>query len=98
MYFLNINPPNKVHLLYIVDVLFAPCRKYAYYNINGLLKKRCTMNIKLEDLSKEELLEYVKKIHEDKNEKYGLVWDREKEPEQIVVDCDKYIPILVSEE
>lgn len=56
------------------------------------------MNIKLEDLSKEELLEYVKKIHEDKNEKYGLVWDREKEPEQIVVDCDKYIPILVSEE
>ena len=26
--------------------------------------------------------------------KYGLVWDREKEPEQVVLDCENNLPIL----
>ncbi len=45
-------------------------------------------------MSKEELIEYIKNLSENENGKYGLVWDKEKEPEQIVVDCDKYIPVL----
>ena len=45
-------------------------------------------------MTKEELIEYIKNLSENENGKYGLVWDKEKEPEQIVVDCDKYIPVL----
>ena len=45
-------------------------------------------------MSKDELIEYIKKLKKKQNGKYGLVWDREKEPEQIVKECDKYIPIL----
>jgi adenine-specific DNA-methyltransferase len=47
-----------------------------------------------EELSKEELLDYIKNLNEFDNGKYGLVWDKEKELEKIVVDCDKYIPVL----
>ena len=47
-----------------------------------------------EELTKEELIEYIKKINEGETGKYGLIWDKEKEPEQIVMDCDKKIPIL----
>lgn len=47
-----------------------------------------------EEMTKEELVEYIKNLNEEKNGKYGLVWDKEKEPEQIVLECDKYIPIL----
>ena len=47
-----------------------------------------------EQMTKEELIEYINSLNEEKNGKYGLVWDKEKEPEKIVVDCDKYIPIL----
>lgn len=46
------------------------------------------------EMTKEELIEYINHLSEEKNGKYGLVWDREKIPEKIVVDCDKYIPIL----
>lgn len=45
-------------------------------------------------MTKEELIEYIKNLNENDNGKYGLIWDKEKEPEQIVVDCDKYIPVL----
>ena len=48
----------------------------------------------LEEMTKEELVQYIEEINEEKNGKYGLVWDKEKEPEKIVEDCDKYIPIL----
>lgn len=47
-----------------------------------------------EDMSKEELILYIKSLNENQNGKYGLVWDKEREPEQIVVECNKYIPIL----
>ena len=46
------------------------------------------------NMTKEELIEYIKSLNEEQSGKLGLVWDREKVPEQIVVDCDKYIPIL----
>lgn len=47
-----------------------------------------------ENMSKEELIEYIKNLDEEHSGKYGLVWDMEKVPEQIVVDCNKYIPVL----
>jgi len=50
---------------------------------------------KYKDLSKEELLKLVEKQEiELKTKKYGLVWDSEKEPEQVVLDCENNIPIL----
>jgi adenine-specific DNA-methyltransferase len=48
-----------------------------------------------DNLSKEELLKIVKKQELDlKSKKYGLVWDDEKEPEQVVLDCRDNLPIL----
>jgi len=42
--------------------------------------------------SKEEL---IKRIHElEKRKKYGLVWDEEREPEQVVLQCKKGLPVL----
>lgn len=50
---------------------------------------------KYDTFSREELLELLQK--QDKElalKKYGLAWDSEKEPEQVVVDCAKKLPIL----
>jgi len=47
-----------------------------------------------DEMTKEELIDYIKSLNEEHNGKYGLIWDKEKEPEQIVVECDKFIPIL----
>lgn len=50
---------------------------------------------KYQDLSKEELLKEVEKLQQElKSKKYGLVWDSEKEPEKVVVDCENNLPIL----
>ena len=50
---------------------------------------------KYQDLSKEELLKLIEKQEAElKSKKYGLVWDGEKEPEQVVLDCENYLPIL----
>jgi adenine-specific DNA-methyltransferase len=51
-----------------------------------------------EDMSKEELIEYINNLNEEQSGKYGLVWDAEKVPEQIVTECNKLIPILKEEE
>lgn len=51
-----------------------------------------------EKMSKEDLIEYIKNINETNNGKYGLIWDKEKEPEKIVEECNKYIPILKEDE
>lgn len=46
-------------------------------------------------LSKEELLKIVgKQESELDSKKYGLVWDRERDPEQVVLDCENNLPIL----
>lgn len=50
--------------------------------------------MKFETMSKEELIEYINSLKDTETGKYGLVWDNEREPEQIVEECDKYIPIL----
>ena len=45
---------------------------------------------KYDSFSREELIELLQK--QDKElalKKYGIVWDNEKEPEQVVVDCVK---------
>lgn len=52
---------------------------------------------KYENLSKEELLALVQKQEEElKRKKYGLMWEREREPEKVVLDCANYLPILAS--
>ncbi|MDD4111212.1 MAG: site-specific DNA-methyltransferase [Clostridia bacterium] len=47
-----------------------------------------------EEMDKPSLIKYIEELNEESNGKYGLVWDKEKEPESIVVNCDKLIPIL----
>ncbi|PIZ65890.1 restriction endonuclease [Candidatus Roizmanbacteria bacterium CG_4_9_14_0_2_um_filter_39_13] len=50
---------------------------------------------KYQKLSKEELLKLVEKQDTElESKKYGLLWDREKEPEQVVLDCENNLPIL----
>ncbi len=50
---------------------------------------------KYEKFSKEELLALVEKQdNELASKKYGLVWDSEREPEQVVLDCEHNVPIL----
>jgi len=46
-------------------------------------------------LTKEELLKIVEKQDAELDLKsYGIVWDREKEPERVVLDCENNLPIL----
>ncbi|MFH1656152.1 MAG: DNA methyltransferase [Candidatus Nealsonbacteria bacterium] len=50
---------------------------------------------KYQGLSKKELLKLVEiQEKELKSKKYGLVWDREREPEQVVLDCAENLPVL----
>lgn len=45
--------------------------------------------------SKEELLKLIAKQKKElKAKKYGLVWDAEREPEQVVLDCENNLPVL----
>lgn len=47
------------------------------------------------NLEKDELLKVIKELNLELDAKrYGLVWDREKEPEQVVLDCENNLPIL----
>lgn len=51
----------------------------------------------LNNLTKEELILKIKQLQKEKklnHNKYGLVWDTEKEPEQVVELCKNNIPIL----
>ncbi len=42
-----------------------------------------------------ELLKVIVRLEKElKTKKYGLVWDSEKEPEQVVLDCENNLPIL----
>ena len=54
---------------------------------------------KYDNLSKEELLRVIEKQEQEleqelKQKKYGLVWDAEREPEQVVLDCANNLPVL----
>jgi len=45
--------------------------------------------------TKEELLKLIARQEKElKNKKYGLVWDAEREPEQVVLDCENNLPVL----
>ncbi|MFH1175715.1 MAG: site-specific DNA-methyltransferase [bacterium] len=45
--------------------------------------------------SKEDLIKLIEKQEQElKAKKYGLVWDSEKEPEKVVLDCENNLPIL----
>lgn len=53
------------------------------------------MHNKYSNLSKEELLKLIEKQEAElKSKKYGLVWDSEREPEQVVLDCENNLPVL----
>ncbi len=46
-------------------------------------------------LDKSELLQIIERQEKElKAKKYGLVWDAEREPEQVVLDCAYHLPIL----
>jgi adenine-specific DNA-methyltransferase len=45
-------------------------------------------------LSKEDLIELVSKQDEDLSLKYGIFWDRERELERVVMDCERALPVL----
>lgn len=47
-----------------------------------------------EQLTKEELIEYLESLKEEQSGKLGLMWDREKVPEKIVEECDEFVPVL----
>lgn len=52
---------------------------------------------KYDNFSREELIELLQKQDRELSlKKYGLIWDSEKEPEKVVVDCAKKLPILKS--
>ena len=44
------------------------------------------------DYSKDELIAEINEL--TKRKKYGLVWDEEREYEQVVLDCKKELPVL----
>ena len=44
---------------------------------------------------KEDLVEEVRKLR--KRKKYGLVWEEDKEPEQVVELCKEKLPVLVED-
>ena len=45
--------------------------------------------------TKAELLKIIAKQEKElKTKKYGLVWDSEREPEQVVLDCENNLPLL----
>jgi adenine-specific DNA-methyltransferase len=51
--------------------------------------------INYKDWSKDDLVKLVQKQNKELDLKsYGIVWDREKEPEQVVLDCENNLPIL----
>jgi adenine-specific DNA-methyltransferase len=52
-------------------------------------------NEKYNNLSNKDLISLLEKQDRElDSKKYGLVWDREKEPEQVVLDCENNLPIL----
>ena len=51
-------------------------------------------DINFDEMTKEELIRHIKNLDEIQSGKLGLVWDKEKEPEKIVLECDKNIPVL----
>lgn len=50
---------------------------------------------KYDEYEKKELIKIVQQQENElKYKKYGLVWDSEREPEQVIIDCENSLPIL----
>ncbi len=48
-----------------------------------------------DNYTKEELIKIIQQQEKElESKKYGLVWDKEREPEQVVLDCANNLPIL----
>lgn len=48
-----------------------------------------------ENYTKEELVKIIQQQEQElESKKYGLVWDKEREPEEVVLDCASNLPIL----
>lgn len=62
--------------------------------MNGLNNTRALkINMKkYADYSKEELIKEITALK--KRKKYGLVWDEEREPEKVVLECREKLPVL----
>ena len=44
------------------------------------------------ELTQEELIDLIQRL--EKKRKYGLVWDEEQAPEEVVQNCSKFLPVL----
>ena len=55
------------------------------------------MNKNLSKMDLKDLGNYINELESELKQakKYGLVWDKENTPEQIVIDCEKKIPVLI---
>jgi len=50
---------------------------------------------KYKNLSKKDLIQIIEQQTEElKNKRYGLIWDTEREPEKVVLDCENNLPVL----
>ncbi len=50
---------------------------------------------KYKHLSKKDLIQIIEQQTEElKNKRYGLIWDTEREPEKVVLDCENNLPVL----
>jgi adenine-specific DNA-methyltransferase len=49
---------------------------------------------KYKELSREQLLKIIADLESKMKNKYGLVWDSEKFPEQVVLECENNLPVL----
>ncbi len=63
------------------------------------VKKEGARIITMDEKKVKELLKEVKKLKQENKKlksrkKYGMVWEEEKEPEQVVLECKEKVPIL----
>ncbi len=50
---------------------------------------------KYKNLNKKDLIQIIEQQTEElKNKRYGLIWDTEREPEKVVLDCENNLPVL----
>lgn len=77
---------NMVEVLYMRDYFTGVLRFWGV--------KMDTKKFDFEKMTREELLLFVNSLNESQNGSLGLVWDHEREPEKIVLDCNKKIPVL----
>jgi adenine-specific DNA-methyltransferase len=67
--------------------------RFKLYATKKISNKLCGMTRKdYNNLNKDQLIEVIEKL--EKGKKYGLVWDEERVPEKILIDCSENLPVL----